>query len=89
MGIGEPAAFRCQAVDIGRLHPRCAIATDIAVTQIVREDQDDIGILISGQGRCVRVSKCDSCDQKQARPVEVTIHVFAILIVSRGRRVLI
>jgi hypothetical protein len=46
MGIGEPDALFCQAVNVRRFYFRFRIeATDIPVTQVVGQDKNDVGIL--------------------------------------------
>ena len=46
MGIREAHSFARQAVDVRCLDLGRPVAADIAVTEIVREDDDDIGLLI-------------------------------------------
>jgi hypothetical protein len=43
MGIGESPSFSSQSIDIRCLYFRSSIATQIAVSEIVDEDQNDVG----------------------------------------------
>jgi hypothetical protein len=48
MGIRKPATVGCKPVDVGRLDFRRAIATKVAVAEIVGKDQNDVGWSFSG-----------------------------------------
>ena len=45
MGIGEAHAFSGEAVEVGRLDPAALFskALDVAVAEVVSEDEDDVG----------------------------------------------
>ena len=43
IGLGEPDSLGCEAVEVGSLDPRLTVAAQIAVTEIIGEDEDDTG----------------------------------------------
>ncbi len=49
IGIGEPHAFFCQLVDRRSFMELAPVATDIALTKIVDEEEDDVGWFCLGQ----------------------------------------
>ena len=42
--IGEPHAFGGELVEVGRFDSALAVTTQISIAQIVREDQNDVGL---------------------------------------------
>jgi hypothetical protein len=65
--VGESDALAVQPIDVGRFHDRIAGAAGVAVTQIVRENENDVGTL-AGQGNCFptcyrkKPNENDPCD---------------------------
>ena len=45
MEVGELQTFRSQTVDVRRLYLLCTIATHIAVSHVVHQDEDHVGFL--------------------------------------------
>ena len=50
MRVGEPQTLLCQAVYVGRPHARCPVAADVAVTQVVGVNQDDVRLPFDNGG---------------------------------------
>ena len=46
MGVGEADAFGCQAIYVGGTDTLCAVAGQIAVSQVVGIDEDDVGAFV-------------------------------------------
>jgi hypothetical protein len=44
VGIGELEALRCESIEIRRENLPLAVGADVAVTQIVSQDKDDVGL---------------------------------------------
>ena len=57
MGIRKPAPFGGKPVDVGRLHFGRAIASKVAVAEIVGKDQNDIGRSFRCEGHTSRQQK--------------------------------
>ena len=55
--VREPQSFRSQFVDVGRLDDFLAVATEIAVPQIVAHDVNDVGTIGFGSDSLVREEK--------------------------------
>jgi hypothetical protein len=51
MGIGKAHALASEPVQIGRLDLGRAVAAEVTPTDIVAEDDDDIGV-VGGAARC-------------------------------------
>ena len=50
MGIGEADALAVQAVEIGGVDPGVAVAGEIAVALVVREEENDVGRTLTAGG---------------------------------------
>ena len=62
MGIGESQSFARKLVEVRRLHLPRAVAADIPIAEVVREDEDDVGIVdrrLGGMRRCQRSQQQD------------------------------
>ena len=49
VGLGEAHALGRQAVEVGRLDALLAVAAEVAVAEVVGQDEDDVGL---GAGAC-------------------------------------
>jgi hypothetical protein len=62
MGIGEPPPLFRQPVDVGCLHLRRAITSQVAIAQVIGKYEYDVGRLF----RCVRTGACDEKEKDLA-----------------------
>ena len=51
VGGGEPGAFGREAIDVGRLQHLLPVTAEVANTQVVRQDENDVGFGRGGKGR--------------------------------------
>jgi hypothetical protein len=67
MEIGEADAFGMKAVDVGRLEDRIAMTRKVAVTLVVGQDENDVGLLAGDRfgGNCLR-ARCDECKNQKS-----------------------
>ena len=71
MVVGEARALSVEFVEIRGLDPRMPMTGKIAITLVIRDDEDDVGLLFRGEGRCREQAK--SCDEVN----ECLFHVFS------------
>jgi hypothetical protein len=59
----EAQSFVGEAVDVGRLHARGAVATHIAVAEVVRIDQNDVRRPIGAAGKLSEPQGTEQCQK--------------------------